>query len=371
MKIFLSCIICYIAITSCSGDIAVLNESYQSESPLSLASASVSDLTVTRNSLKQSEGPLVTTTLPEGSKIGLTLYTPTDSDPYANYVSVSGRSENLCFINENAGASQQWQLKTPEGAAASFYLHAPLGYSVAYYPYRPVAVYAPDAQGIVGPAMQLQPGTTDYLYGSGRHPVNNRMPVSEIGMRHAMSMISFVFTHDDKYLGNCNLQQIKLKNIYGSALLALADGNISNISVRTDTEVADYDAATHGYAAITPLTPVNFKNKPDFGISSPPTEGAILSEPARFHIFVIPQTGASNLNTNGIYLELLIDDILYRIPFPNDRLLADGSKGFCWRKEVNTLYRITISKNNVRLSYLLDDFEQGGDSDFEFGRALR
>ena len=371
MKHFLSCIIFYIAITGCNGDIPVLTESDSSPTPLALTSTSVADLSVTRNSFMEGEGPIMSLSLPPESEIGLTLYTSSPTDSYGKYESVSGNSENLRWTNAGTTDTQQWELRNAEGAAASFYLNKTEGNTVAYYPYSETIRHAPDATGISAPAMLLKPGTVDYMYGNGLHPVNSNLPAADIMLGHAMGMISFVFTHDDKYLGNCDLQGITLKNIPQQALLTLSDGTLSGEKTPTDQPVADYDAVAHTYRTISTATPVNFRNKPDFGIPSIPAEGNLLNEAPRFHLFVIPYEGSSSVNEGAIHLELLIDDIRYLIPFPNDRTLADGSKGLNWKKEVNTLYRITISKNNVRLSYLLDNFEQGSDSDFEFGRMAQ
>lgn len=371
MKHFLSCIIFYIAITGCSGDISVLNEPDSSTTPLALTSASVADLSVTRNSFMVGEGPIMSVSLPPESEIGLTLYTSSLSDPYGKYESVSGSSENLRWCNTGTFSTQQWELKNADGSTASFYLNNTEGHALAYYPYTDVTRYAPDATGASVPAMLLEPGTIDYMYGKGIRPVNSNMPAANIALGHAMGMVSFVFTHDDKYLGNCDLQSITLKNIPRQALLTLSDGTLSDEKTPTDKSVADYDSVSQTYRSISKATPVNFRNKPNFGISSVPAEGTILTHAPRFHLFVIPHKGVSSVNEGAVYLELLIDNIRYQIPFPNDRTIADGSKGFLWQKEVNTLYRITISKNNVRLSYLLDNFEQGGDSDFEFGRMTQ
>lgn len=374
MKYIFSCIICYIAITACNGDITVLTDTSQNEIPLSLSPRIVSEVIQSRNMLMQYEGPVMDSALPGNSEIGVTLYRDTTS--FEEYHSVSGNAANLRWINIGNEIYQKWQMLTSDGNETSFLLNNTDGYAVAYYPYQTNLAQITDSEGNEISALYIEPGTTDYLYGKSKQSVNNKKPIIEIPMKHMMSMISFVFTHDPAYRGACDIQEITLKNIRKSALASIRHGNFSGESLSgeflsADKKLSRYHPVTNLYKPITASEPVNFLNKSHYGISSIPENGTVLFEPSYFHLFVIPQNGQSTIASDGIYLELLIDDIRYKIPFPNDHILENGRLGFKWEKAINTLYHITLSKNNVRLTYLLDGFEQGGDPDFEFGRTLR
>lgn len=364
-----------IVITSCNDDTTVLSDQNTLYEPLSISTLILTEVSLTRTSLLQSEGAVTGTTLFAGSRMGVTL-TPASLETRALPVVgiPADNSSNLQWVNNGDATNQKWQYISPEGVVEPYLLDEKRMNIFAYYPYDPkfTLLNGYDASGQQFPAIEIRPGYKDFLYGKGLTPVNSRQPVSAITLNHAMAMISFVFSNDASYRGPCVLQSLVVKNIPQQALMTLNDGTITSQSSQGDSEIRYYDRTLKKYYPVFNGSEywIRFKDEPNFGITSMPQAGTSLEEISNFHLFVIPSEATSSVGENNVYLEIKIDNILYTIPFPNDRTLTNGVRGFTWKKGVNSLYRITLTKNNVLLTYLLDDYEPGGNPDFDFGRLV-
>lgn len=344
------------------------NEINELRIPLRLQTAITQNIQLSRQATHQNSGPILSSTLPAGSRVGIHLYT-TAFEPYPT--SELYASENICWRNTGTSNFQKWQAENANGESIFILLGNTDAQLRAYYPYDPqnTDLQTTDSHGKTVSAIALTPGTTDYLTGHNTTPVSKQNSLATVRMEHALSMISFVFTAEEAYTGNCNLQSLIVKNLPAKGLQALTDGTLTLLSETNHQTVSWYDSMQNSYR---PFFDGNnhwiyFRGEKDFGLNSISPEGAFLTELSAFHLFVLPQEGVSNLAAITPWIELTIDDIVYQIPFPNDRVLNNGQKGFIWKKGLNYLYRIMITKNNVKLSYVYDDYETGGTPDFDFG----
>ena len=158
--------------------------------------------------------------LPDGSSIGISLFTPDGAD-YDNQGYF-----NVKYTASGEGESQSW---AAQGATPS--ISANPAFLAAYYPYNPDVETVAD---LIAFPVENQ-SQTDYMYAGIVEGITNANPKVNITMQHALTAICVNLVLGD-YTGDAGVSGIAVKSpaLGSAATLNIESGELGNISGQGD-----------------------------------------------------------------------------------------------------------------------------------------
>lgn len=279
----------YAVFTSCSDDIADFSFE-ENRRPLEISASLNMEAPKTK-----ATGPIMGTSLPTKSELGVCVYAKSNAGTFLPYGSDNAYDNNR-WVNMGNETNPNWQ------ADKSLFLNNDLGHVFAYYPYSvssPVSLSS-DMKTV---KLSINAGNTDYLYnaiesstavGNG-NLVNAQSPVIGLKMNHALSLISFSFTQGSDYTGDCKLESLQVSAVYTSGELHLSSGNgiIPESDAIKGTKNIFHYSSDKGYTLLEGTH--SFKNQQNYGAPVVNSNNNITS-PGNFHFFAIPQENATLAN---------------------------------------------------------------------------
>lgn len=192
-----------ITLVSCSEDY----ESYEEQNN---PSSSQLDISVSTPEMSQTRGLIEGTTLPGGSKIGISL-TNSSGENYDNK-----QYNNIEWTASGTGASQTW------ASASNILLSATAGNVYAYYPYSS-SVTSMETVPVITSSQ------TDYMYAIPATGIYDGKRTAQLTMKHALAAVRLSIKKGN-YTGTCNVTSVSVKGnaVATGATLNAKTGILSN-----------------------------------------------------------------------------------------------------------------------------------------------
>ncbi len=279
-------------------------------------------------------GPVLESTLPNGSKIGVTVY---NVDTTTNYQGLADSVSNNLLWTAN---ESKW---TP---AKPFYLQNRGADIYGYFPYNA------EAKNMF--AIPVAPGYVDYLRGKSSNSVSKVYPNAAIVMNHALAMISFTFQRTN-YPGECKLQAITLNNLPNAGTMNLTNGAITTADTKASFNVLHYNGTNYAGDNWSNITiPANGI----LGTVNSAPSNVVTTAPA-FHALVLPATDLPS-DTATLNASIVIDGATYTVAL---NIISGGND---WLPAKHYSYNLTLKgKDLVVSSVSVTQWTEGGFSDIE------